>query len=39
MLVSEVVEMTERQAARDPFSNELEARICELVMGDRRHGI
>ncbi|WP_202919384.1 NAD(P)/FAD-dependent oxidoreductase [Saccharothrix deserti] len=24
---------------RDPFSAESEARLCELVMGDRRHGL
>lgn len=23
----------------DPFSPAMEARICELVVGDRRHGI
>ncbi|MFC3997629.1 NAD(P)/FAD-dependent oxidoreductase [Nocardiopsis sediminis] len=27
------------QARRDPFSREAEARLCERVMGDRRHGI
>lgn len=26
-------------AYRDPFSAESEARVCELVMGDRRHGL
>ncbi|WP_207620856.1 NAD(P)/FAD-dependent oxidoreductase [Streptosporangium minutum] len=26
-------------AWRDPFSAESEARVCELVMGDRRHGL
>jgi hypothetical protein len=23
----------------DPFSPEMEARVCEVVLGDRRHGI
>jgi hypothetical protein len=23
---------------RDPFSRDSEAELCELVMGDRRHG-
>lgn len=27
------------QARRDPFSAESEARLCEQVMGDRRHGL
>ena len=27
------------QARRDPFSAESEARVCELVMGSRRHGL
>ncbi|MER7013538.1 NAD(P)/FAD-dependent oxidoreductase [Saccharopolyspora sp. NPDC000359] len=26
-------------ARRDPFSAELEAQVCELVAGDRRHGL
>jgi hypothetical protein len=26
-------------AHRDPFSPESEARVCELVMGDHRHGL
>jgi thioredoxin reductase len=26
-------------AHRDPFSAASEARVCELVMGDRRHGL
>jgi len=26
-------------AHRDPFSAESEARVCEVVMGDRRHGL
>jgi thioredoxin reductase len=27
------------EARRDPFSAETEARVCELVMGSRRHGL
>ncbi|MQA80745.1 MAG: FAD-binding protein [Streptosporangiales bacterium] len=36
-----VAEETRRAVAayRDPFSAESEARVCELVMGDRRHGL
>ncbi|MCO5993397.1 NAD(P)/FAD-dependent oxidoreductase [Actinoallomurus rhizosphaericola] len=36
-----VAEETRRAVAalRDPFSAEAEARLCEQVMGDRRHGL
>lgn len=36
-----VAEETRRAVAayRDPFSAESEARVCQLVMGDRRHGL
>lgn len=27
------------RADSDPFSPAVEARVCELVLGDRRHGI
>ncbi|WP_102142248.1 NAD(P)/FAD-dependent oxidoreductase [Mycobacterium hubeiense] len=36
-----VAEETRRAVAarRDPFSTQAEARVCELVLGDRRHGL
>jgi hypothetical protein len=43
MLGAEVVVMTEQVddvvAEQDPFSAANEALVCELVMGDRRHGL
>jgi hypothetical protein len=37
-LVVEVMTMEQEQQV-DPFSAEMEARVCEIVLGDRRHGL
>lgn len=29
----------EPTAGTDPFSPEMEARVCEIVLGARRHGL
>ncbi len=44
-MVVEVVTMAQEalsglvEVVVDPFSAEMEARVCELVVGDRRHGL
>lgn len=35
---TEVMAMGQEQV-NEPFSAEMEARVCEIVMGDRRHGL
>jgi thioredoxin reductase (NADPH) len=31
--------VTDRRAMNEPFSAEMERRVCEIVLGDRRHGL
>jgi hypothetical protein len=38
-LVAEVVEMTGQPPGEAEYSNEMEAVVCTLVLGERRHGI
>ena len=38
-MVVEVMTMEQEQQAEDPFSAAMEARVCEIVLGDRRHGL
>ncbi|MEE1798586.1 MULTISPECIES: hypothetical protein [unclassified Streptomyces] len=37
--VAEDARRAAREAPHEPFSAASEARLCELAMGDRRHGI
>jgi hypothetical protein len=37
-MVVEVVTM-EQESSEEVFTAEMEARVCELVLGDRRHGL
>jgi len=38
-MVVEVMTMDQDQPAEEPFSAAMEARVCEIVLGDRRHGL
>lgn len=38
-MVAEVMTMEQEQRVDEPFSAEMEARVCEIVLGDRRHGL
>lgn len=37
-MVVEVVTM-EQESSEEVFTAEMEARVCEMVIGDRRHGL